>query len=105
MDIPWSNLRLEPPLSKRRWRMPMLVGRYRSDDEDRDDGDEKTRIYVLDSIALCHRLPEPGTSLDSHTRQEEHQSYLSQHHVGGSCRVGDQLEVVAEADYEDGDDK
>ena len=53
-----------------------------SDDEDRNHGDEESGVYILDTVALSHGLPESGTSLDAHASQEEHQSYLTQHHVG-----------------------
>ena len=79
--------------------------RQRAHDEDGDDGDEKAGVDIFQSVALHHGVPEAGAGLDAHRGQEEHQPDFAQHHVGRGGGVGDELQPIAKAADEDGDDE
>ena len=68
-------------------------------------GDEEARQYVVQTVAHEHRFEERGARLDAYRCQEQHQSYLAQHHIGRRRGVGHQMYLIAVAAYEDGDDQ
>ena len=76
-----------------------------SDDEDGDHGNEESGIDIFQSVAGYHGLPESGPGLDADAGQEQHETYLTEHHVGRSGGVGNQLKAVSESSDEDGDDQ
>ena len=78
---------------------------YRADYQDGNDRDEETRQHVEQSVALNHRVEEVGTRLDAHAGQEQHQSDLTQHHVGRCCGIGDKAYLIAVAANENSDDQ
>ena len=77
----------------------------RTNDQNRDDGNEETCQHVEQTIAFHHRFKEVVASLDTYRGQEQYQTDLSKHHVRRSRGIGDQMDLVAITANENGDNQ